>query len=231
MKVLMAAAIFGISFGMCGCSNEAKFAGRTMPATEAPAAPASSPGAAIQTTADAIAEVETPAVVNPPAAPAVVNPPAAPSFFNQPAVIPPITVNPPMAPPSNWVDVTTVGPNRTFQDNRTGLRWSNRRPDANWQGATNHCSTLTYNGVMGWRLPSKEDLVAARRDRGINGAVWEPQNISRGGWLNISDLGAEFYWGSASASSTSDAWVVYLGNFNEPTLHSKSLTNAVVCVQ
>ena len=51
MKVLMAAAIFGISCGIYGCSNDAKFAGMPMAAAVAPAA---NPG--ITSTGDALPE-------------------------------------------------------------------------------------------------------------------------------------------------------------------------------
>ena len=172
MKVLIAAAIFGISCGMYGCSNESKFAGRTMPASEAPAAPATSPGAAIQTTADANAEVKIPAVVNPPV----------------------VVVNPPAVVSSPWVDVTTVGSTTlTMMDTRTGLKWTNRRAYANWLGAINHCSALTYNGVSGWRLPTHEEL--------MNAYAHEIKIAARANWMTLANMQA-YFWSTSSFSNS-----------------------------
>ena len=201
MRVLIAAAIFGISFGNYGCSNKANVAGRPMAAEELPVA---SPGAAIQTAADANAEVETPAVVN------------------QPAVIPPTAVNPPVAAPSNWVDVTTVGPNLTLQDPRTGLSWSNRRPDATWQGAIDHCSALTYNGVSGWRLPTQTELMNAY-EHGIKIAA-------KANWMTLVNMQADFWSASSYSNWPNIAWLVYLG-YGDTDYMAKGYPNAVVCVR
>jgi len=201
MKVLMAAAIFGISFGMCGCSNEAKFAGMPMAATEAPA---SSPGATLQTAADAKAEVETPAVVNPP-----------------------------LEAPSNWVDVTTTNgtmpstcnatpANCTMKDTISGLSWSNKRPDATWQGASDHCRTLNYNGVSGWRLPTQTELMTAV-DHGIFSAA-------RANWMTLANM-QDYFWSASSLSdNTSYAWRVFF-KYGYTTTSNKNLISDVVCVQ
>jgi hypothetical protein len=201
MRVLIAAAIFGISCGMYGCSNEANVAGRPMAAEELPVA---SPGAAIQTAADANADAETPAVVNPP------------------AVIPPTAVNPPVAAPSNWVDVTTVGPNLTLQDPITRLSWSNRRPNATWQGAIDHCSALTYNGVSGWRLPTQTELMNANA-HGIKIAA-------RANWMTLANMQADFWSVSSYPNWPNTAWLVYLWGGNTDYM-AKGYTNAVVCVR
>jgi len=202
MKVLMAAAIFGISFGMCGCSNEAKFAGMPMAATEAPA---SSPGATLQTAADAKAEVETPAVVNPP-----------------------------LEAPSNWVDVTTTNgtmpstcnatpANCTMKDTISGLSWSNKRPDATWQGASDHCSALTYNGAAGWRLPTHEEL--------MNAYAHEIKIAARANWMTLANMQAYFWSASSSSSNTNFARVVDLWSGYTYNAYKKEPNYAVVCVR
>ena len=127
-------------------------------------APAASPGAANQATADANAEVETPAVVNPPV----------------------VVVNPPAVVSSPWVDVTAVGPNLTMQDTRTGLKWTNRRPDATWQGAINYCSALNYNGVTGWRLPTLEEFGGAAN-------VSKIADAARSNWWTATDMNLQFW--------------------------------------
>ena len=223
MKVLIAAAISWIYFGNYGCSNEANVAGRPMAAEELPVA---SPGAAIQTAADANAEVETPTVVNQPA----VIPPTA---VNQPAVIPPTAVNPPVAAPSNWVDVTTTNgtmpstcnatpANCTMKDTISGLSWSNRRPDATWQGAIDHCSALTYNGVSGWRLPTQTELMNANA-HGIKIAA-------RANWMTIANMQADFWSASSYSNWPNIAWLVYLWGGNTDYM-AKGYPNAVVCVR
>jgi len=226
MKVLMAAAIFGISFGNYGCSNEAKFAGMPMAAEELPVA---SPGATLQTAADANAEVETPTVVNPPAvvvnAPAVVNPPLVnnpPAVVNPPAVIPPTAVNPPVAAPSNWVDVTKVGPNLTLQDQLTGLSWSNMRPNATWQGASDHCGTLNYNGVSGWRLPTQTELMNAYA-HGIKIAA-------RANWMTLANIQRNFWSASSYSDDTNYAWLLYFEN-GYTHYSNKYSPFGVVCVR
>ena len=212
MEVLIAAAIFGISFGIYGCSNEANVAGRPMAAEELPVA---SPGAAIQTAADANAEVETPAVVN------------------QPAVIPPTAVNPLVAAPSNWVDVTTTNgtmpstcnatpANCTMKDTISGLSWSNKRPDSNWQGAIDHCSALTYNGVSGWRLPTQEELKNAYAHGIISAA--------RANWMTLANMQADFWSASSYSNWPNIAWLVYLG-YGDTDYMAKGYPNAVVCVR
>ena len=176
MRVLIAAAIFGISFGNYGCSKGAEIAVRPM---------AASPIAA---EADA---------------------------------------NPFVDYTSKWVDVTTVGPQLTLQDTRTGLKWTNRRPDATWQGAIDHCRSLKYNGVTGWRLPTREELVATWTHF-IVGAL-------KVGWLTSSDLTGSFYWSSSSIIEgdfydVGTAWSVNLVA-SAARENIKDITNPVVCVQ
>ena len=205
MKVLIAAAIFGISCGIYGCSNEAKFAGRPTAATAATEAPALSPGAASQTAADADAEVKNPVVV----------------------------VNPPAVVPSRWVDVTTTNgitpstcdatpANCTMQDPINRLKWSNRQPDARWQVAIDDCDTLTCNGVTGWRLPTKDEFVAAYTN-GIYSAA-------RTNWMTKAD-GNDYFWSASSYSgNTGLAWVVNLA-FGFTVSYGKGNDFVVVCVQ
>jgi len=255
MKVLIAAAIFGISFGMYGCSNEAKFAGRPMAATEAPA---SSPGAAIQTTADANpsgvtstgATITTTTGTTAGTTTIVTGNTGGTTTTGTTAIV---TGNTGGATttgtatvaivPSNWVDVTTTNgtmpstcnatpANCTMKDTISGLKWSNRRPDGTWQGAIDHCRALTYNGVSGWRLPTKDELVAANTN-GIFGAAKE-------GWKTASDMNA-WFWSSSSSfttpganGDTNGAWYVFLssGSSNHSNSgYSKSANLSVVCVQ
>ena len=211
MKVLIAAAIFGISCGIYGCSNEANLPGRPTGATEAPA---SSPGFASQTAADANAEerrraprrghqVETPAVV----------------------------VNPPAVVPSRWVDVTTTNgttpstcdatpANCTMRDPIKGLKWSNRRPNAIWQVAIDHCRTLNYNGVTGWRLPTKDELVEAY----INDIYSAPSMYSRG----IREV--KRFWSTSSCSDGTDLGCAVSLEYGESVDANQRYAAGVVCV-
>ena len=160
-------------------------------------APASSPGSA----ADADAEEKNPAVVNPP------------------AVVDPLAVA-----PAGWVDVTTVGPNLTLKDTRTELEWSNKRPDTNWSAAKDHCNTLNYNGVTGWRLPERDELVAAARGANVI------YSAARTNWMTQADMNDNFWSASSSSLYTIYAWIALFRYGNQTT---SPLYNyyAVVCVQ
>ena len=204
MKVLMAAAIFGISCGIYGCSNEAKFAGMPMAAEELPVA---SPGATLQTAADA-----NPSVVT--TTGATITTTTGTTTVATMGTLPVV--------PSNWVDVTTVGPNLTLQDTLTGLSWSNRRPNVTWQGAIDHCNALTYNGVSGWRLPTKEELKNAS-DHGIITAA-------RANWMTPANMQAYFWSASSYSDNTNNAWIVYL-RYGNTAGNSTNDSSAVVCVR
>lgn len=72
-----------------------------------------------------------------------------------------------------WVDGCDEyrGTEVTMKHSAMGeLKWSNRRTAATWANASTHCSTLTYNGVTGWRLPTTTELVGAYTN-GISAAV------------------------------------------------------------
>ena len=124
---------------------------------------------------------------------------------------------------SNWVDITPPGSTtRTMLETRSNLKWSNRRPDATWQGAINHCSALTYNGVTGWRLPSIDDLRAAHKN-GMPGAAKQ-------GWITASDMQAYFWSASSYSDGTNNASIVYLV-YGNTAGNSTIDSSAVVCVQ
>jgi len=239
MKVLMAAAIFGISFENYGCSNEAKFAGRPMAATEAPAAPASSPGAAIQTTADANpsgvpstgATITTTTGTTAGTTTIVTGNTGGTTTTGTTTVA---TMGTLPVVPSNWVDVTTTNgttpstcnatpANCTMKDTISGLQWSNRRPDANWQGAIDHCSALTYNGVSGWRLPTDGELLIAY----AHGIV----SAARANWMTLANMQAYFWSASSYSSDASSALLVNLGG-GITFIFTKSYSSfSVVCVR
>jgi len=177
MKLLMAAAIFGISFGNYGCSNEAKFAGRPMAAAGAPAAPVASPGAAIQTGADA----------NPSG---VTTTGAAITTTTGTTTV--ATTGTPPAVSSRWVDVTTnaagaasscaTDPGRcTFKQRSTSMKATANLGAMNWTTAKARCAGLTYNGAAGWSLPSKEQLQSMFTDL-YEADVWSKANWSAGYW-------------------------------------------------
>jgi hypothetical protein len=48
----------------------------------------------------------------------------------------------------------------TIFDNSTGLLWQQvpSKKDFAWQGAIEHCKSLTLAGYNDWRLPTKEEL-------------------------------------------------------------------------
>jgi hypothetical protein len=112
-----------------------------------------------------------------------------------------------------------------MKDARTGtnmgLKWSNRRPNAPWQGAIDHCNALNYGGVTGWRLPTKDELVVAYNN-GITGAA-------KVGWMTASEMDTYFWSSSSHAVVTDNGYFVYQGT---PYGNSnKASSYAVVCVQ
>ena len=226
MRVLMAAAIFGISCGIYGCSNEAKFAGRPMAATEAPAAaeaPAStaaSPEAAIQTTADANPSgVTTTGATITTTTGTTTTTTAGVTGNTGGATTTGTTTGTTAVVSSPWLDVTAVGPNLTLQDTRTGLKWTNRRPDATWQGAINHCSALNYNGVTGWRLPTLEEFGGAAN-------VSKIADAARSNWLTATDMNLQFW-----SVTSYEACCAYYPGFQAANGGPKSWVMPVVCVQ
>lgn len=226
MRVLIAAAIFGISFGNYGCSNEAKFAGRPMAATEAPAAaeaPAStaaSPEAAIQTTADANPSgVTTTGATITTTTGTTTTTTAGVTGNTGGATTTGTTTGTTAVVSSPWLDVTAVGPNLTLQDTRTGLKWTNRRPDATWQGAINYCSALNYNGVTGWRLPTLYEFSDAANISKIADAV-------RTNWLTAADMNLAMW-----SATPAEACCAYYPGFTSANSGQKTYSLPVVCVQ
>jgi hypothetical protein len=95
-------------------------------------------------------------------------------------------------------------------DARNGLQWARNAnisgSPMTWKNAVDWTRTLSHAGLTGWRLPSKDELVAI---------------VERGGnrpseWLNgngFDGVQSSLYWSSSSyASSTADAWFVYVSD-------------------
>ena len=225
MRVLIAAAIFGISFGNYGCSNEAKFAGRPMAATEAPAAPASSPGAAITTTTGTTAGTTT-IVTGNIGGTTTTGTTTVATMGTLPVV------------PSNWVDVTTTNgttpstcnatpANCTMRDPINGLKWSKLISASMLQSdGVAACAASTHNGQQragGWRLPTKDELLAAYTN-GINTAA-------RPNWLTGTDMMQGFYSSTPYELYPIFIWFVTLANGDPNAASSTELPRSIVCVQ
>lgn len=282
MKTSIATVIAGISFGACGCSNEAKVAGRPMPAAEESAeSPVVSPGVAVQTSADASVANEMPSdddlKPGEPLASVSLTASAGPGgSVSLPSDRYEIGETTSLTAKSNsgydfvkwsgdcagqgstcsltmnankvataffscadgyyavgetcrtvlngWVDITAAGStNSTMLDISLNLKWTNRRPDAKWLAAENHCSTLTYNGFLGWRLPTKYELLSAKG--------YSIFSAAKEGWITASDLKGLFW-----SSSPLDGNPVYaiLVNPSFPRIESShkysDYAYRVVCV-
>lgn len=213
MRVLIAAAIFGISFGNYGCSNEAKFAGRPMAAAGAPAAPVASPGAAIQTTADANpsgvtttgATITTTTGTTTTTTAVVTGNTVVATTTGTTTVA---TTGTPPVVPSRWVDVTTnaagavsscaANPERcTFKQLSTSMNATANLGQMSQANASSRCAGLTYNGAAGWSLPSKEQLQSMFTDR-YEAEVWR-----KTGW-------GDSYWSSSITPGSNLAYYVSL---------------------
>ena len=127
-----------------------------------------------------------------------------------------------------WQDVTTSGPYLTMKDARTGLKWTKRWADqTSWQNAVNTCSSLTYNGVTGWRLPTQNEHATAYTN-GIYGAA-------RANWMIATDISDYFFWsGTTNPNDSTQAWN---SNLNSGPTSGSYITKVspynmrVVCVQ
>ena len=145
-----------------------------------------------------------------------------------------------------WVDVTTTNgttpstcnatpSNCTMRDPISGLKWSKKQPGGaaggeaalpwlyNWQPAKSACSSLYYNGVSGWHLPTKQEFVDA-----INNGMG---SAAMANWMTYSDMSRDYFWTSSNYPPWSDvAWAVVpatgaLGG------HSDAQYFAVSCVK
>lgn len=282
MKTSIATVIAGIYCGACGCSNEAKVAGRPMPAAEeSTEAPVVSPGASVQTTADASVANEMPSdddlKSGEPLASVSLTVSAGPGgSVSLPSDRYEIGKTISLTANSNsgydfvewsgdcadqgstcsltmnankvvtaffscaggyyavgeacrtivkgWVDITAAGStNPTMLDISQNLKWTNRRPDAKWLAAENHCSTLTYNGFLGWRLPTKDELVDSGRYF---------HSVAKEGWITASDLKGSFW--SSSLLDGNPVYAVLVNLWGRPEIgnsHKYSdYAYRVVCV-
>ncbi len=94
--------------------------------------------------------------------------------------------------------------NGTVTDTVTGLMWTkdaNPFGRLNWHDAMARCSSFSISGIGGWRLPSKDELVAL-------------YHAMQGGHP-FSGVQMSFYWSSTSKAFRADyAWSVFMGYGN-----------------
>ncbi|NBQ54113.1 MAG: DUF1566 domain-containing protein, partial [Proteobacteria bacterium] len=100
-----------------------------------------------------------------------------------------------------------------------GLKWTNRRPDATWQEAIDHCLSLNYNGVSGWRLPTLNEYGDAGERHNIADAV-------RTNWLTAADMKIAM-WSATSYM----ACCAYYPGFTTSNGGQKTYSLPFVCVQ
>ncbi len=106
--------------------------------------------------------------------------------------------------------------NGTVTDTVTGLMWTK---DANpfgklkWHDAMSRCSSFNISGIGGWRLPSRDELVA------IYHAIQ--------GGHPFTGVHPALYWSSSTEGLSTDcAWLVYMGR-GVVTNNGKVLCNHV----
>ena len=106
--------------------------------------------------------------------------------------------------------------NGTVTDTVTGLMWTKDASPfgiLNWHDAMARCSSFSISGIGGWRLPSKDELVA------IYHAIQGEHPFTR--------VRSSSYWSSTSyAGPKGLAWFVYMSN-GYVTYHNESLPNFV----
>ncbi|GAB6060282.1 Lcl C-terminal domain-containing protein [Desulfonatronum parangueonense] len=88
--------------------------------------------------------------------------------------------------------------NGTVTDTVTWLMWTkdaNPIGQLNWHDAMSRCSSFSISGIGGWRLPSRDELVA----------LYHPMQ----GGHPFSGVQSSYYWSSTThAGSTDNAWNV-----------------------
>ena len=136
-----------------------------------------------------------------------------------------------------WRDVTTTNgttsstctytpSNCSYLDKASGLQWSrvaggtSSPTSMNWPDAISYCSSLTYNGQTGWRLPTQKELYGAY-EHGIS-------SIPTANF--VSSFSSVFWSSSTTSTNTNYAWLVTLAT-GTTSSYTKSNTNSVLCVR
>ncbi|HDQ40757.1 MAG TPA: DUF1566 domain-containing protein [Desulfonatronum sp.] len=99
--------------------------------------------------------------------------------------------------------------NGTVTDTQTGLMWTkNANPigKRNWYDAMAGCNAFSISGIGGWRLPSKDELVAL-------------YHAMQGGHP-FTGVQSSYYWSSTSCANSADcAWSVCMfGGFAQASV-------------
>jgi hypothetical protein len=80
-----------------------------------------------------------------------------------------------------------------------------------------------YHGKTDWRLPTKDELIAAYYHGMLTAAASE--------WISAETMSANDFWSvSTDSNNTSEAWIVNLASGNAST-KGKDETRSVVCVR
>lgn len=99
------------------------------------------------------------------------------------------TINPP------WYTDNGDG---TVTDNNTGLIWQQNEDDVQtyWSDAKAHCAGLSLGGKLGWRLPTKFELVTLvnlnQTNPAIDTAYFKGTNVDKGYWTSAEELGKAY---------------------------------------
>lgn len=92
--------------------------------------------------------------------------------------------------------------NETVTDTQTGLMWTkhaNPFGRLKWNDAMYTCSSFSISGISGWRLPSRDELVA------IFHALKDGHPFTGGQ--------SSYYWSSSTCADGTDfAWIVVMDN-------------------
>ncbi|TKG06074.1 DUF1566 domain-containing protein, partial [Vibrio sp. F13] len=94
-----------------------------------------------------------------------------------------------------------------------------------WQNADNYCNTINYDGIMGWRLPTKNELVALYDSTQGGG-----QNNPGGMWSKYGWPSSQTYWSSTLHAGSSRHYRVSLNNGGVGS-NNDNLDQYVSCVR
>jgi hypothetical protein len=112
---------------------------------------------------------------------------------------------------------STNGAACTYYDRVSGIYIARSAGAKTWANANSYCSSLTVNGVSGWRLPEKDELMQMYI-QGVNS-----------GTTNLLADGNTIYWSSSQGSV--GYWAVRLVDTGLVNDRDATLTSATLCVK
>jgi hypothetical protein len=127
-------------------------------------------------------------------------------------------------PVPTFADSNYTTTNDTVTDRTTGLVWQRNVPSSyyKWANAKDYCAGLTLGGMVGWRLPTRIELLSIA-DVTCSSPAIDPNAFP--------GTPSEIFWSSSLQAGFADvAWVVSFG-FGYSDYGATSNSSRVRCVR